>query len=122
MSKVQQATDDYNAVKNDKYRSKTIELDSTTTYAFAEYDDGTYGFWAAGKAGWFELKDPVPLFRTTFEGMNEAASMFYMLADKLRRAHKTNPKLSVKGLERYANNVFRDVSHASLFSLLESIC
>ena len=122
MSKVQQATNDYNAVKNEKYRSKTIELDSITTYAFAEYDDGTYGFWAAGKAGWFELKDPVPLFRTTFEGMNEAASMFYMLADKLRRAHKTNPKLSVKGLERYANNVFRDVSHAPPFLLLQSTC
>lgn len=96
-------------MKNDKYQSKAIELAPVTNYAFAEYDDGTYGFWAAGRAGWFELKDPVPAFRPTFEGMNEAASMFYMLADKLGRAHKTNPKLSVKGLERYANNVFRDV-------------
>lgn len=80
-----------------------------TTYAFAEYDDGTYGFWAAGRAGWFELRDSAPAYKQTFEGMHEAASMFYMLADKLRRAQKKNPRLSGKGLERYANAIFRDV-------------
>ena len=96
-------------VKNDKYRSKTIELAGITTYAFAEYDDGTYGFWAAGRAGWFELRDPAPVYKQAFEGMHEAASMFYMLADKLRRALNKNPKLSGKGLERYANAIFKDV-------------
>ncbi|KAL8830734.1 MAG: hypothetical protein Q9191_001264 [Dirinaria sp. TL-2023a] len=95
-------------VKDDKYRSKTVELDDITTYAFAEYNDGTYGFWAAGKAGWFELKDPAPAYKDAFAGMNEAASMFYMLADKLRRSHKTHMRLSNKALERYANSIFKD--------------
>ena len=96
-------------MKDDKYRSRTVELDDIITYAFAEYHDGTYGFWAAGKAGWFELKDPAPAYKDTFAGMNEAASMFYMLADKLRRAYKTNARLSTKALDRYANAIFRDV-------------
>lgn len=89
--------------------SKTVELDNITNYAFAEYDDGTYGFWAAGKAGWYELKDPATAYKQAFNGMNEAASMFYMLADKVRRSYKTNWKLSAKGLDRYASTIFKDV-------------
>ena len=116
------ATDNGVAVKNDKHKSKTIQLASITTYAFAEYDDGSYGFWAAGRAGWFEVKDPVPASKIHFEGMNEAASMFYMVADKLRRAHKTNPKLSLKGLERYANTIFRDVGYGPHIWVCGSIC
>lgn len=99
-----------NIVKDEKYLTKTIQLDRITKYAFAEYDDGTYGFWAAGKAGWFELGEPAPKFKPIFEGMNEAAAMFYLLADKLRRSYKTNWTLSKKGLDRYATTIFKDVS------------
>lgn len=84
-------------------------MHNITTYAFAEYEDGTYGFWAAGKAGWFELKDPAPTYKTAFGKMNEAASMFYMVADKLRRAYKANARLSAKALDRYVNAIFKDV-------------
>jgi len=100
-------------VKDDKYRSRTVRLDNISNYAFAEYEDGTYGFWAAGKAGWFELKEPVPAHKRIFEGMNEAASIFYLLADKLRRSYKTNWKLSTKGLDRYATAIFKDVRWCS---------
>lgn len=91
------------------YRTKAIELTNVTTYAFAEFDDGSYGFWAAGKAGWFEIKDPVPAFQRTYDMMNEAASMFYLLADKLRRSRKPQAKLTCKKVDRYAKQVFRDV-------------
>ena len=102
-------SDRFRLVKDEKYQSKTVQLDNITNYAFAEYDDGTYGFWAAGKAGWFELKEPVSAYKSVYEGMNEAASMFYLLADKLRRSYKTNWRLTTKGLDRYATTIFKDV-------------
>ena len=41
--------------------------------------------------------------------MNEAASMFYMLADKLRRAIKKRPKLNAKDLDKYTRVLFKEV-------------
>lgn len=41
--------------------------------------------------------------------MNEAASMFYMLADKLRRAIRKRPKLSAKELDKYTKALFKEV-------------
>lgn len=95
-------------VKDKRYRDKPIELRDVTTYAFAEYEDGSYGFWAAGKAGWFEIQSPASSFKETYTLMNEAASMFYMLADKLRRAIKKRPKLNVKELDKYTRILFKE--------------
>ena len=86
-----------------------MELRNVTTYAFAEYEDGSYGFWAAGKAGWFEIQSPASSYKETYSLMNEAASMFYMLADKLRRAIKKRPKLNAKELEKYTRVLFKEV-------------
>lgn len=88
-----------------------------TTYAFAEYDDGSFGFWAAGKAGWFEIKDPSIAFQRTYNMMNEAASMFYMVADKMKRSRKRYINPSVQRLERYAKGIFRDVCSCDLWFL-----
>lgn len=85
-----------------------MELRNVTTYAFAEYEDGSYGFWAAGKAGWFEIQSPASSYKETYSLMNEAASMFYMLADKLRRAIKKRPKLNAKELEKYTRVLFKE--------------
>lgn len=41
--------------------------------------------------------------------MNEAASMFYMLADKLRRAIRKRPKLNAKELDKYTRVLFKEV-------------
>lgn len=41
--------------------------------------------------------------------MNEAASMFYMLADKLRRAIRKRPKLNAKELDKYTRALFKEV-------------
>ena len=98
------------AVRDRNYKDKSIILDRVTTYAFAEYDDGTIGFWAAGKAGWFEIQSPAPSFEAVYNKMNEAASIFYILADKLRRAFKRAPTLSAKDLNKYARRVFQTVS------------
>ncbi|KAM0800179.1 hypothetical protein BDR22DRAFT_821937 [Usnea florida] len=95
-------------VRDKGYRESRVELRNVTTYAFAEYQDGSYGFWAAGKAGWFEIQSPATSFKETYSLMNEAASMFYMLADKLRRAIKKRPKLNEKELERYSRVLFKE--------------
>jgi hypothetical protein len=96
-------------VKNEKYKMKTIELYNVTKYAFAEYDDGTFGFWAAGKAGWFEITDALGLYQQTLAEMNEAASMFYIMADKTRRGRRDPSRMSVKDLDKYATGLAKDV-------------
>ena len=79
-------------------------------YAFAEYLDGTYGFWAAGKAGWFEFDSFATSYRSIHECMNEASSLFYMLADRVKRG-KSKALASTDGskLDMYMQSVFRDV-------------
>ena len=94
-----------------------------TRYAFAEYADGTYGFWAAGKAGWFEIQSPAPSFKSTYDKMNEAASIFYMLADRLRRAYKRAPSMAHKELKKYVKKIFQTVGpHAAHSKIVWSIC
>lgn len=44
--------------------------------------------------------------------MNEAASMFYMLADKLRRAIRKRPKLNAKELDKYTRALFKEVPNS----------
>lgn len=95
-------------VRDRRYHEKAIELKNVTTYAFAEYEDGSYGFWAAGKAGWFEIQGPSSSYKETYSLMNEAASMFYMLADKLRRAIRKRPKLNAKELDKYTRALFKE--------------
>lgn len=102
-------------VRDVKYQVKAIELTDITTYAFAEFKDGSYGFWAAGKAGWFEIKNPTTPFQRCFDMMNEAASMFYMLVDKLRRARKSYSNSSAKFIEHYMTLIFKDVGLGSGF-------
>ena len=97
-------------VRDQTYRDKIIELDHVTTYSFAEYNDGTFGFWAAGKAGWFEIQSPVGSFKITHAKMNEAAAIFYLLADRLRHAgSKRTRNLDVKERNKYAKKVFQAV-------------
>ncbi|MCJ1467463.1 hypothetical protein MMC07_006088 [Pseudocyphellaria aurata] len=93
-------------IRDSRYKTKTIELTDITTYAFAEFDDGSHGFWAAGKAGWFEIQDPVDAFQHIFDRMNEAASIFYFMVDKLRRARKSH--YTAKFVDQYATKLFKE--------------
>ena len=84
-------------------------------YAFAEYMDGTYGFWAAGKSGWFEFESVATTYRYFHGRMSEATAWIYILADKIK---KENPKVSgINGvkLEKYMQTVFSDVSSIAIF-------
>ena len=80
-------------------------------YAFAEYLGGSYGFWAAGKAGWFEFDSVVPSYRSIHSRMGEATSWIYVLADRIKMSRFKNP-IATEGprLEKYMQSVFSDVS------------
>ena len=96
-------------VKDPKYKTKTVDIMNVTNYAFAEYDDGSFGFWAAGKAGWFEIKSASGPYSQTLLEMNEAASMFYTIADKTRRGRKIPSRMSEKDLFKYTAALAKDV-------------
>ncbi|KAL8974726.1 MAG: hypothetical protein Q9197_001057 [Variospora fuerteventurae] len=89
-------------------RTQHIEINNVSFWAFSQEADKSVSLWASGKAGWFELHDPEPQYRDIFEGMNEAVSMLYYLADKWRRSRKGHSCVKVKELERYVVSVFRD--------------
>ncbi|KAI4086296.1 MAG: hypothetical protein LQ344_007665 [Seirophora lacunosa] len=88
--------------------TQRIEISNVSFWAFSQEADNSVCLWASGKAGWFELHDPVPQYRDFFEGMNEAVSMLYYLADKWRRSRKSHLCVKDKELEKYVRCVFRD--------------
>ena len=94
-------------IKVSDYTRKQILLSNITSYAFAEYDDGSYGFWAAGQAGWFELEDFRPEYKTTLEEMSVATSMLYFIADKMRRSRKTD--FTRGEFDKHIQRLFKDV-------------
>ncbi|MCJ1403731.1 hypothetical protein MMC11_006954 [Xylographa trunciseda] len=90
------------------YRNRPITIDNVATYSFSVFEDGTFGFWAAGKAGWFEIKSMAKGYRKIFQDMKEATGMFYHLADKYRNCRTTMPKQSAKKLEIHVKTQFAD--------------
>ncbi|KAL9123356.1 MAG: hypothetical protein Q9187_000083 [Circinaria calcarea] len=95
-------------VKNSSYRSTPIILENVVTYSFSQFEDGTFGFWAAGKAGWFELRDPNKAYLKSYEEMKEATGMFYYLADKYRNIRKKYRNASAKISEELVKFLFHD--------------
>ena len=95
------------------YQNRTIAIPDVATYSFSLFDDGTFGFWAAGKAGWFEVTKPAKGFKKVFEEMQEATAMFYFLADKYRGSRNKMTHCSVKALEDYVKNLFSEVGPSS---------
>ncbi|KAL8694485.1 MAG: hypothetical protein Q9218_000898 [Villophora microphyllina] len=76
-------------------RSKRVKISNVSFWAFSEDPS----LWASGKAGWFELHDPLPHYRNIFDGMNEAVSMLYYLADRYKRLRKS---FSCSNFKEYA--------------------
>lgn len=80
------------------------------TYSFAVFDDGTFGFWAAGKAGWFEVASPSKSYAETFDNMKEATGMFYYLADKFRKSGNKFVNAPQKRITDHVRYHFEQVS------------
>ena len=94
-------------VRDSNYRRHTIEIKDVTTYAFAEYEGGGYGFWAAGQAGWFEIEATSSEYKEIYEEMMVAASMLYFIADRTRRSRKSN--FTQSEFTAYMKRQFKDV-------------
>ncbi len=97
------------AVRDPKYETRAIEISELRSYTFADFENGLYGFWVAGKAGWFELKDPAVSFRGIFDMMTEAASMFYFMTKKYRNAIAARWSLNSRTTP-YHSSIFKAVS------------
>ena len=110
-------------VRNQNYKKQWIELTDVVLYSFAEYLDGTYGFWAAGKSGWFEFDLVAPSYRQIHNQMSEATSWIYILADKINN-QKSKPPANFDGskLEKYMQSVFSDVSTSQLMDPTARLC
>ncbi|KAL8785508.1 MAG: hypothetical protein Q9213_003334 [Squamulea squamosa] len=92
-----------------KWRNKRIEISNVSFWAFSEEEpDRTICLWASGRAGWFELHDPVPQYRDIFNGMNEAVSMLYHLADKYRRSRRNQSNVTMKDMIKLVKSAFHD--------------
>lgn len=100
---------DESRVLDPKCRQRIIQLQNVTTYSFAEYGDGTYGFWAAGEAGWFELEEMVPQYKPIIDEMNVATSMLYFVADRMRRSRKT--QFTKAEFDKHIHRLFQDVTN-----------
>ncbi|KAL8658154.1 MAG: hypothetical protein Q9226_001237 [Calogaya cf. arnoldii] len=96
-------------IPNGKWRNKRIEISDVSFWAFSEQEpDRTICLWASGKAGWYELHDPVPQYQDIFNGMNEAVSMLYHLADKYRRSRKNQSSITIKDMNKLVRSAFHD--------------
>ena len=82
-------------------------------YSFSQFEDGTFGFWAGGKAGWFELIEPTRSFRQLFEDMNEATHMLYFLVDKSKNSRKSFSKATARDVAHHTRQLFNVVRDES---------
>lgn len=69
----------------------TIVLENVTTFSYGQYGDGSTAIWAAGKAGWFEIR-PAKTYQAIYYEMVDAIKTLYFIAD----AYKT-PRKQGKG-------------------------
>lgn len=61
----------------------TLEVTNVRTFSYGQYEEGDVALWAAGSAGWFELK-PSRKYREVFQEMLNAVGVLYFLADAHR--------------------------------------
>ena len=77
-------------------------------YSFSQFEDGTFGFWGAGQAGWYKIS-PGPMYRGIYADMEEALSIFYFVADKYNGIRKMDSKNSAHSIEHQISKLFEEV-------------
>jgi hypothetical protein len=90
-------------VLDDLYRSKRIHIDNVTHYAFGQHEDGDFGIWIAGKAGWFSVT-PSKQYKPIYREVEEAIDLHYFLVDRYNRKGKSKGKKSLS-----VDNLFEEV-------------
>ena len=71
------------AVHNRDALPSTVTVPNVQQFSYGQYDDGEYAFWAAGSAGWFEIR-PSRRYKSIFKDMTEVINCLYFTADALR--------------------------------------
>ncbi|KAI9816846.1 MAG: hypothetical protein M1827_001491 [Pycnora praestabilis] len=90
--------------------SGNVEISDVRKFAYGQYEDGEVGIWAAGRAGWFEVK-PSRKYKRIYNDMVEAIDLLYFLADTYR---KTANKKGGRKVMATSDAVFRKyVDHTS---------
>jgi hypothetical protein len=92
----------------------TICIRDVCSYSFSQYEDGTFGFWAAGKAGWYEIRTAADNYAPFYQSMEESTSMFYFLADRFSEDGKP------RAPEQYVKSLMQDVSVILPMSVISS--
>ncbi|KAK3650673.1 hypothetical protein LTR56_006078 [Elasticomyces elasticus] len=96
-------------------RTASIEILEVRSFAYGQFDDGTIGLWASGRAGWFRLK-PARAYREIYNGMIEGIGMLYFVADAYReerrsgkgkKATKLPPYTAGELFEKYGTEVMK---------------
>ena len=101
-------------VRSPFYQTVPLVIKNVTTYSFSQFEDGTFGFWAGGLAGWYEIVKPATEYEKIFEKMSEATGMFYFAADKFRKTKKTYICASATICEDRTMELFTDVRNTSI--------
>ncbi|KAI9671469.1 MAG: hypothetical protein M1831_004378 [Alyxoria varia] len=94
----------------------TVQIDDVQHFSYGQFDSGDLAFWAAGQAGWFEMR-PSRQYKNLYRDMSEAISILYFLSDlhggqKIRSLGRFKPETV---LSKYANdsaNRCADSNHA----------
>jgi len=82
-----------------------LQITNVRTFSYGQYEEGTLALWAAGNAGWFELK-PSRRYKEIWAHMLEAVEVLYFLTDAhrdLKKKELANITLQTI-LERYAED------------------
>ncbi|KAB8360702.1 hypothetical protein FH972_024438 [Carpinus fangiana] len=95
-----------------------IKIDSCTNWSYGQYEDGAIAFWAAGEAGWFEVK-PAAWYKPSYKRTRQGIEILYFIADfyreGLRRAGasaaKRRTSLGQMPLERLFTEYGKEPKH-----------
>ena len=87
-------------------KGQQVFVKDVDMYSYGKYEDGSLAFWAAGEAGWFELRTVANAYKPVYAEMMEAAEMLYFLIGRTQRQRKDFRKASEKGIENNMRAVF----------------
>lgn len=80
--------EDAHLYQNGPIKTRTsIVLERVHTFSYGQYGDGTTAIWAAGKAGWFEIR-PARSYQPIYYEMLDAIKTLYFIADSYKTPRK----------------------------------
>ncbi|KAF9881056.1 hypothetical protein CkaCkLH20_01206 [Colletotrichum karsti] len=87
--------------KNPATKSALIETKLCTRYAIGSIDSEvvTYGAWAGGECGWYEIQPPSALYRPIFDHTIEGISIYYGIMMAIEE-HQKDTESGKKGKKR----------------------